>query len=302
MKVFKNVLSGFLMGIANVIPGLSGGTMLVLTNTFEPLTQSISSLFMKKNPNRWKDFLFILQIVLGLGVGILVLSSLVPIFNQYIFSQMMLFFIGVILVSSYLFYKNEIKEKKNFKILWFLVGFLLCAGMVIFITSDNSSFVVNENPSIILLISLFGLAILSGATMIIPGISGSLILYMFGMYYTMWGYVKETIFEILKLQWHWYMIVPLILIGLGVIIGILLGAWLSKTLLKKYRFPTLSLIFGLILGGTIKLIPYAKNIPNDVVVTWNVGTILTTILAFILGAGLVIFLQYLLVQKSKKKC
>ena len=174
----------------------------------------------------------------------------------------MLFFIGVILTSSVIFFKNEIKEKKNFSLLWFIIGFIICAAMVIFISASNETFIAKDKLSLTFLLTLFALSIISGATMIFPGISGSLILYMFGMYYTIWGYIKETIFQILQLNFNYLMIVPFIVIGLGILIGVVLGSYLSKILLKKYRYPTLSLILGLILGGSIKLIPYPKNIPT----------------------------------------
>lgn len=300
MKVVKNLLSGLLMGVANVIPGLSGGTMLVLTNTFEPLTNAISDLFKKDNPKRFKDLLLIILVVLGLAVGILSLASLIPILNQYIFSQIMLFFIGVILTSSIIFIKNEIKEKKNFKLLWFLIGFILCATMVIFISATNENFVVKEKLSLSFLLTLFILSIVSGATMIFPGISGSLILYMFGMYYTIWGYIKETIFQVLKFQWNWNMVIPFIVIGFGILIGVILGSWLSKTLLIKFRYPTLSLILGLIIGGSIKLIPYPANLPTDIIVNWNFPTIITTILSFVLGIGIVALIQFLANKQLNK--
>ena len=68
MKILKNLFAGFLVGIANVIPGLSGGTLLVLTNTFEPVTSAVSNVVKKNSPSRKKDLFLLLQIVVGLVI------------------------------------------------------------------------------------------------------------------------------------------------------------------------------------------------------------------------------------------
>lgn len=299
MKILKNIFAGLLVGIANVVPGLSGGTLLVLTNTFEPLTNAVSNVIKKDNKNRKKDIFLILQVILGLVVGVLGFYSLLDGLNQYIYAQIMLFFIGIIIFSSLVFVKNEIKCKENFKPLWFIIGFLLCAALVIFVTPGNEVFEANINPSIWYLLALFGVSIIGGATMIFPGLSGSLILYMFGMYFAIWGYAKETVKELVSFTFNWYMIVPCICIGLGVIIGIILGSIVSKRLLNKHRYPTLSLILGLILGGLIKLIPYTKNVPEGITVNWDFVTISTSILAFILGSSLIILIQYFVNKKKR---
>ena len=246
MKIIKNLFAGFLVGIANVVPGLSGGTLLVLTNTFEPVTSAVSNIIKKNSPTRKQDLLLILQVIAGLIIGILSFYSLIDWLNQYIFSQIMFLFIGIILASSILFIKNEIKTKENLKLLWLIIGFVLCAALVIFVTPGNEVFQADTSPSILYLITLFLVSIVGGATMIFPGLSGSLVLYMFGMYFAVWGYAKETVKELLSFTFNWYMILPCVFIGIGILIGIIGGAIVSKALLKKFRFPTLSLIVGLI--------------------------------------------------------
>ena len=136
--------------------------------------------------------------------------------------------------------------------------------------------------------------------MIFPGLSGSLVLYMFGMYFAVWGYAKETIKELVSFTFNWYMIVPCVVIVFGILLGVVIGSIVSKKLLEKFRFPTLSLIVGLIIGGMIKLIPYNKNVPTGINVTWNAITIITSILALLLGAGIVILIQVLANKISKK--
>ena len=300
MKILKNLISGFLVGIANVVPGLSGGTLLVLTNAFEPVTSAVSNVVKKNSPSRKKDLFLLLQIVVGLVIGILSFYSLIDYLNQFIYSQIMFFFIGIIIVSTLVFMKNEIQVKQNFKPLWAIIGFVLCAALVIFVTPGNEVFNPSTNPSFWYLLALFGVSIIGGATMIFPGLSGSLILYMFGMYFAIWGYAKETVKELLTFTFNWYMLVPCVVIALGILFGVILGSIVSRGLLKRHRYPTLSLIVGLIVGGMIKLIPYNKNVPEGIIVTWDATTIITSILAFILGAGLIVLIQVIVNKKSKK--
>ena len=300
MKIIKNLISGFLVGIANVVPGLSGGTLLVLTNSFVPVTNAVSNVVKKNSPSRKKDILLLLQVIVGIFVGVLSFYSLIDYLNKYIFSQIMFFFIGIIIISSLVFIKNEIKVKENFKPLWLLIGFALCASLVLFVTPGNEVFVANTSPSFWYLLALFGVSIIGGATMIFPGLSGSLVLYMFGMYFAVWGYAKETIKELVSFTFNWYMIVPCVVIVFGILLGVVIGSIVSKKLLEKFRFPTLSLIVGLIIGGMIKLIPYNKNVPTGINVTWNAITIITSILALLLGAGIVILIQVLANKISKK--
>ena len=178
--------------------------------------------------------------------------------------------------------------------------FVLCAALVIFVTPGNEVFQADTSPSILYLITLLLVSIVGGATMIFPGLSGSLILYMFGMYFAVWGYAKETVKELLSFTFNWYMILPCVFIGIGILIGVVVGAIVSKALLKKFRFPTLSLIVGLIFGGMIKLIPYNNNVPEGIVVNWNIVTIITSILAFVIGVVIVFAIQILADRMSKK--
>ena len=300
-KFFKNVISGIGVGIANVIPGLSGGTILVLTGAFEPLTEAIALSLKPHNEKRKSHLLLILEIVLGLIIGIIAFSFLIPWLSKYIYAQLVVFFFGVVLASSIIYYKKEIQNVKKINWISLIVGFLVCLAMVIFIHSnENINPTFSKHPNVGLLFSLLGLGILAGSAMIFPGISGSLLLFMFGMYYKVWGYIKKTFRLLVHLKFVWYMIVPCIFIGIGILLGIFLSSMLSKVVLKKYRNVTLSLILGLILGGSIALIPFDSNVASGVIINWNVLTILSTIFAFILGAFVIFLIQYVIKKRNEK--
>lgn len=301
-KVLKNIFSGIGVGMANVIPGLSGGTLLVLTGTFEPLTEAIAMGLKPHNPKRKSHWLLILEIFIGLILGIAAFSYIIPILSKHIYAQLVIFFLGLVLASSWIYFKNEIQSVKNVNWISLSIGFLICLAMVLFIHSNESIepvFDTHLNGG--LLFTLLGLGILAGAAMIFPGISGSLLLFMFGMYYKVWGYVKETLSQLIHLQWNWYMIIPCIFIGVGILVGIFGSSMVSKIVLKKYRKGTLSLILGLIIGGCVALIPMPGNIPNGISIHWNVLTIMTVIVAFVLGMTLILLIQWLMKSKANKQ-
>lgn len=302
MKNFlKYLLSGIGMGIANVIPGLSGGTILVLTGAFEPLTSSISTVLKPHNKKRKQDIVLILEIILGLAIGILLFSFIIPLISKSAFAQLMAFFIGVIFVSCILFYKNEIRSLDNFKWLSFIIGFIICLSLVIFVKPTNEiDPTYQTNPNFVFLLSLVGVGILAGLTMIFPGISGSLLLYMFGMYYLFWGYIRDTVSQLIHLTFNSYMIIPFICCGIGVALGILFGAIISKLFLKKFRLHTTSLIFGLVIGGSAALFPFGDNIPGGTSVTWDAVTIITSILSLVLGIGIVMLIEYFAKHKKSR--
>lgn len=300
-RFIKNILSGIGVGIANVIPGLSGGTILVLTNTFEPLTEAIAMSLKPHNEKRKSHLLLILEIVLGLIIGIATFSFLIPFLSKYIYAQMTLFFLGLVLASSFLFYKKEIKILKNVRFITLIIGFVICLLMSIFVVATGSiepSFDTHIKISKLLL--LLAMGSLAGAAMIFPGISGSLLLFMFGMYYEVWGYIKETIKQLLHFTFNGYIIIPTIFIGLGILLGIFLSSYISKIVLKKYRLGTLSLILGLVIGGCATLLPISKNIPQDVSVKWNAITIITSIFALVLGILTIYVFQKMALKKQVK--
>ena len=295
MKVIKYILSGIATGLANVVPGLSGGTILVLTGSFTPLTESLSSVVKKHDNNRKEHILTIIEHLIGIIIGVLIFSFLIPILSKFMFAQLVVFFLGIVVASSYIFFKKEIQNIKKINWISFLIGFAICVCMALFVEKGESidpTFV--KKPSIWFLIALLALGALTGAAMIFPGISGSLILFMFGMYYTVWGYIKDTISQLIKFDFNWNMIIPCMFIGIGIILGVILSSFISKFVLKKYKYGSLSLILGLVLGGCVSLLPIDINIPVDVVVKWDFVSILTTIIAFIVGVIAIYIIQIII--------
>lgn len=295
LNKIKTFFAGIAVGMANVIPGVSGGTIMVITGIFNRLTDAISGVFKFKNPNRLKDLLYILEVLIGVGIGIGAFVILIPLISKHFFAQLMVFFIGLILVSGVFFMKKEIGEQKNFHLLFALAG-ILAVFVIVALSPAKGKVEVDFLPlSFGLLISQFLLGLIAGSTMIFPGISGSMVMLILDKYYLFWGYMK-SVFSNFSLDILFPFFAEIIGLGLGVI----LGAKLVKFLLKKWKYQTLSLITGLLFGSIFALLPFGKNIPSDAIVVYDLVTILTTIVCFLLGCSFVYFLEKLMKKLSSK--
>ncbi len=262
----KTFIGGVVIGIANIIPGVSGGTMMVLMGMYRKLLDSISNLFMRGNKNRINDFIYLLTVSIGAVVGIVGFANVLNILFINFETQTYYFFIGLIVSSLIIFVRKEFSDSK-IEILWMIVGFVIIVSSLLF--TNDSSFSGYPELSLYLIIILLLVGIISGGSMIIPGVSGSLILLIFGKYHLIRNYVSEVLSFDVKIM------VPIFVFGIGVLIGIYLTAKTMKELLKKYRVNSLSFIVGLIAASVVVVIPFETE--------YNLFIVLSSILSLAVG-------------------
>lgn len=282
--MIKNFLCGVTVGVANIIPGVSGGTLIVLLGLFDEVMSSISNLF-KFNiswKERIKSFKFLLQVGLGVVVGLVGFAKILEFLFVKAEIQTIMWFVGLILFSIPILKKNEIKgEKINW--IFFAIGVLIIGLLTFFVPSKDEVIVplqdiLAKNINFVYIITLVLLGTISGATMIFPGVSGSMVLMVLGYYHLFKGYVANvTSFEPKVL-------IGLVFIALGVLLGVVLSAKLTNWLLKKYHTQTMSLIMGLIIMSAIVIIPLTG---------YNLVTVITSILTFLFGGSIVILMDKL---------
>ncbi len=239
-------IKGIIMGVANIIPGVSGGTLAVVLNIFDQLIFSINNLFKDFKRN----FSFLLVLILGMGFGILLFSSLIDwgLTNHSFTTNM--FFIGLIVGSFPLIYSkaiNSSKGKKNY--LYALISFLFIFYMSTLTepeTLNNDTF----TSSTYILLFLGG-AVAAGA-MIIPGISGSFLLMLMGIYTTIIGSISELT-DYLKSPSNFNLLFSALKVvvptGFGIIFGIFIIGRLISVALEKAQSQTYFVVLGLILGS-----------------------------------------------------
>lgn len=240
MEHVVNVLKGIVIGVANAIPGVSGGTMMVIMKVFDRLLGAVSFNLKKLKENFW----FLLTIVIGMGIGVILSSKVLSICFERFYVQTQFFFMGVVLGSLPMIYKEATKEKKltPVHLIPFAIGVAVIIGVSL-ISSSTGANTVRTTLDVSTFIYLVIVSIIAAAAMIMPGLSGSLVLLILGGYQTAIQAVDEMNIPIL---------IP---IAIGVIIGIVACAKLITLCLKKWQRGTYSVILGLIFGSFYAIFP-----------------------------------------------
>ena len=243
LQYIKVFISGIVFGVANIIPGVSGGTMLVVFGIYDQLTEAISGV-----KAIIKNIVFLLCFGLGAGVGLLGFASVISLLFKNFGVQTNMFFIGLILGSVPMIYRMGTSERKMKPLC--AVPFVIALGVVILLAVLEQINVVPTADVVTgfdlgMTVKLFVCAIIAAVAMIIPGLSGSFIMMLLGVYETIIGAIQIK-------SLNFYVIIPVVL---GVIIGIIGGAKVISILIKKYKLMVYSAIMGLVVGSVYAILP-----------------------------------------------
>lgn len=239
-----NFIKGFILGIANVIPGVSGGTMAVSMGLYELILSSIGNFFKDIKGN----FIKLLPIILGILVAIVSTSKLVTYALTNYKAQTLCLFIGLIFGGvSLIMRKIKGKGSKTNYLIFFVIFFFVISLNFLKTGLIEISF---TNMGIIDYLLLLLIGFIASSAMVIPGISGSFILMVLG-YYDKIIYTLSTITDFSKLGSNLLILVPF---GIGVIIGIVFMAKLITNLIKKYETKTYFAIMGFVLSSVVVLL------------------------------------------------
>ncbi len=236
-----NFLKGFAMGVANVIPGVSGGTIALLTGIFERLINALKSFdveavrlllkFKFREFAQHVDFGFLLSVFLGVGVSIISVAKLLEFLFQSYPVYVWSFFFGLILVSVW-FVGKSIGKIDVPAAVSFVIGAAVAFGLSVMNPAT-------ENTAFCYLIICGAVAICS---MILPGLSGSFVLILMGNYQLIMIYAVS--------HFDMKIIVP---VAIGVVVGLLAFSHFLSWLLSRYARQTMAVLTGFIFGslGTI---------------------------------------------------
>ena len=280
-----NVLKGIVIGIANAIPGVSGGTMMVIMNVFDKILGAVSIKNLKKN------FWFLVAVVGGAGIGVILASKVLATCFEHYYVQTQFFFLGVIFGSLPMIYKEATKEKKFTPIhaIPFIIGLIVIIGVSIIGEQSISNKVITEMDAGTF-IYLTVVSILAAVAMLMPGLSGSLVMLMLGSYETVIKAVDDM------------NIVMLIPVGIGVLLGIVVCAKMISVCLKKFPLGTYAIILGLIVGSVYAVYPKGGNDhPAFSLSGDSLWTGITAIVMLIIGVALPLFMELLPKLKEKKE-
>lgn len=289
-------LKGMLIGISNIIPGVSGGTMAFILGIYQQLTEAIGY-FLIRPEKRKEYFLFLFNLGVGVITGLLLFAKLIsfllgvdlPIDSPLPFTYVPTFgfFLGLIIGSIPVLFKLQTDTKCTpIRLILVVLGILLLIGIASLREPGNA---ISEQSTLIKdfglfkliniptsrIIWLFLVGILAAFTMVVPGISGSALLVALGEYGPILNYIDER------------SIIPIAFIGLGVVCGIILATLLMSKLLEHRPGATFYFILGLIIASCGQIILQMLS-SNALILSWivSIPTIILGIYVALLSAKL----------------
>lgn len=277
LEPFLIFIRGLFMGSADIIPGVSGGTIALITGIYEHLVHAISKInfrFLKPLVkgdfkgfiDKFKeeiDYKFFIPLLLGIAIAMLTLANLVTYAMQYHTAVTFAFFLGLIIASAYVLYKKISKLQISHFILT-IIGFILA-----YIFVSLNPIATNHTLPVIFISGLIAIC-----AMILPGISGSFLLLLLGQYEYMLTALEE---------FHLPEIITFIV---GALIGILGFSKLLNYLLEHYEEATMALLIGVMIG-TLR-IPVVQIIDTTAM---SFAGLLPCIIAAIIGLVIIIVME-----------
>ena len=284
------------MALADSVPGVSGGTVAFILGFYDNFVNALNNLISSDKIGRINSLKFLTKIGVGWVVGfILSVLFITSIFEKNIYEINSLF-LGFIIASIPIIVKSEKKTLlRNYKnIIFLIIGIIVVCGLTYFnpITSKGHSFSVRaDNLSLAFGTYIFISGMIAISAMVLPGISGSTILLIFGLYTPILNAIKQV------LKFNFEYLPSIIIFGFGIIAGILLTVRVVRSLLRKFRAQTIYCIIGLMIGSIYAVImgPTSLEIPRP---PMSLATF--SIVFFAIGCTLVPALEKLKVILEKK--
>ena len=245
---FVNLIRGFFMALADSVPGVSGGTIAFILGFYDQFIGSLNTLISKNNKEeKLKALNFLIKIGIGWAIGLIgSVLFLASIFEEHIYNISSLF-IGFIIFSIPLIIKAERETLRNkyINLVWTVTGILIVVAISVFnpISSGGGINISLSNLNIGLIIYVFLAGMIAISAMVLPGISGSTLLLILGLYTTIIGAIKEV------LTFNFSYVPILFIFGIGIITGILSTIKLIRHALENARPQMIYLILGLMIGS-----------------------------------------------------
>lgn len=292
MTFVMDMIKGMFIGIANIIPGVSGGTMAVSLGIYDKLIGAVSSLL-----SNWKkSLLTLLPIILGCGIGIVGFTYAIEyLLSKHTFVTCMAF-VGLILGGVPVLVGTLRREMRHRRrsigadgVIAFIVLFVLAAFLPLLSSGEEVLKTFSATPGT--LISLFLVGVVASATMVVPGVSGSLVMMILGYYYGIIDTIKNFLdaLKALNMDGVLHGVILLFPFGIGVLLGIFLIAKLITFLFKRYAVPTYCAILGLIAASPFAifyntgLFTQLKDLTPLTVILGVGAAVLGAVVTFLMG-------------------
>lgn len=273
LNYIKEILRGVFIGVANIIPGVSGGTIALSMGIYEKIISAVNNI-RKEFKNSVKT---LLPYVIGAVLGIVVLSFIIEYSLENFELPTLMAFVGLILGGLPPIIKRVENEKFKFT---HLISFLLFAAIIIVPTliANDISVARDLTFGLVSVVLMLVLGVIAAGSMVIPGVSGSMILMMLGYYDTILGnitaFIKAlTSFDIATMLSCCGILIPF---GIGVLVGIVVTAKIIEKLLKRYPNATMWGIIALVVTSPFAIL-YGVNLNISVLM------LLSSVVTFFIG-------------------
>ncbi len=242
------LIKGFIIGIAFIIPGVSGGTLAIYLGVYDKLLYAITHIFKEFK----KSFLFLLPIFIGLFASIVLLAKLLGWLISFNSVITLAFFIGLLLggIPS-LYQKIKGNRLSIYSILSFVIAFSAVMLLLVGKLYNSSNTIDHFDFKVWTYLFILLIGVLSAATMVVPGISGSALLITLGVYTAIVTDVVGNILDFTVLGYNLQVLIPF---GIGAVIGIFLISKFIEVVIKKYVVQTYSAIIGFIIASAIVIV------------------------------------------------
>lgn len=298
MLIF-NLIRGFCMALADSVPGVSGGTVAFILGFYDKFIGSIRDLLSVKTTKEEKKeaLIFLIKIGIGWVIGFLLAVSFISsIFEKHIYNISSLF-VGFIIFAIPIIIKEEKESLKGkYKNLLFMIIGIAVVVLISVLKPANSAItdLAWKNINIGSCIFVFFVGMIAISAMVLPGISGSTLLLIFGLYAPIINAIRQVMH--FKLEY----LPILIIFALGVITGMVSVVKFINYSLKRFRSQTIYLVLGLMIGSLYSVFVGPTTLETPVA-AMNIHTF--SIIFFIIGGVLIIGLErlkYVLEKKENK--
>jgi len=274
--MIKSILKGMVIGIANIVPGVSGGTMMVAMGIYDKLIHCITHLFREFK----KSVAFLFPIAIGMGIALVAGAFGLEMLFEKLPIQTNLLFVGLIVGGLPAIWKNV--KGNSIKVGHIIAGLLFFAVVVgMAVMGETEGNAADMSFNLINVVKLLGVGIVAAATMVIPGVSGSMMLMLMGYYNSILSAITDFISALVDLDMDGILqgIGVLAPFGIGMVIGIFAIAKLVEIIFAKYPLYAYWAIIGLIIASPIAIVAMNLAVFSAI----NAVSVLTGIVALCVG-------------------
>ena len=290
--MIMQILNGFCMALADSVPGVSGGTIAFLSGFYDKFITAIDDLITGNMEKKKVAFVFLIKLGIGWVLGFIsAVLVLTRVFESHIYAISSLF-IGFIIFAIPVVIREE-KESlgQNKKYLFFvLIGMAIVSAITYFNPVSGGEGMSFDNFSFGLGVYLFLAGAVAISAMVLPGISGSTLLLIMGIYLPIINGIKEI------LHFNFSSFLPIFCFGCGILVGVFSVVKLIRKALEHFRAQTIYLIIGMMIGSIYAVImgPTTLDVPQEPMTIKEFQ-----ILFFIIGGAVILGMQRLKAIKEK---